>query len=143
MASPIISASSSKKRKRTSNWSREETLCFLCSCRENDIVKKMDGKRFRWIDVMSLVKKDMAESHMHFIRDEDALVTKFKALKLAYHNALEHNNKSGNSPSSFQYLQEMEDIFGARPRQSFPLLYAVERTDEEGKFNPEINLELK
>lgn len=45
-----------KKRKRTTNWPRAETLCFLSSCKGNEIVKKEDGERFRWLDVMTLVK---------------------------------------------------------------------------------------
>lgn len=76
-----VSVPRSNKKKRTNNWSRAKTLCFLSSCKENEIVKKMDGKRFRWLDVMTLVKTDMAASEYRFVRDEETLVTKFKTLK--------------------------------------------------------------
>lgn len=124
------------KRKRSTNWSGTETRAFLASCKEHDVVNKMDEKRFRWIDVMRDVRKDLLEHEMRFKRDEETLVTKFKALKLLFNKAKEHNNRIGNSSSSFEFLEEMDNIFGTTPRIAFSMEHGLERIEEEstGKF---------
>lgn len=123
-----------KKRKRSTNWGSTETRAFLASCKERDIVNKMDGKRYRWNDVMRDVRKDLLENEYKFDRDEMTLVNKFKALKILYNKAKLHNSTSGNSPSTFEFLEEMDEIYGARPRTSYPLAHGLEREENTGKI---------
>lgn len=116
-----------KKRRRFPNWSMMETNLFIELCKEHKVLEKIDGKKFRWADVLAPVASDMAASEFGFERDTDQLLCKFKNLQKQYREAVSHNSTSGNSPSTFVYYKEMNELCGARPRNIFPIDFGVER----------------
>lgn len=123
-----------KKNKRTTNWSVQETSLFIELCKEEKVLDKMDGKRFRWTEVMIPVKEKMESSEFHFNRDVTQLSNKLKTLRAEYRKALVQNSTSGESPSKFVFYDEMQELLGTRPRNVFPLTCGKEVIAINGKF---------
>lgn len=121
-----------KKTKRNANWSQAETFLFIDICKEEKVLQKMDGKRFRWNEVMLPVLQQLEQSELNFNRDVDQLTNKLKSLKTEYRKAVTQNGKSGEAPSKFIYFDEMEELMGARPRKTFPIAFAAESLIEIG-----------
>lgn len=113
-----------KKTKRTPNWSSSEVILFIDLCKEEKVLQKMDGKRFRWAEVMLPIKTKMEQEN--FFRDVNQLTNKLKTLRTDYRKALDQNHKSGEAPSKFPYYSQMEELLGSRPRNIFPLLCGKE-----------------
>lgn len=122
------------KNKRTGNWSSHETVLFIELCKEEKILEKMDGKRFRWAEVLIPVKEKMENSEFKFTRDVTQLTVKLKALRTEYRKAQEQNGTSGAAPSKFLFFNEMEDLLGSRPRNVFPLTCGKEVISLNGRF---------
>lgn len=119
------------KRARQSNWSSLETTIFIDLCKTHKVLEKMDGKRFRWADVLAPIALEMSKHEHNFQRDTSQLMIKLKSLQKLHREALAHNNKSGNSPSNFMFFSEMEDLCGSRPRNVFPMVFGVEKNYDE------------
>lgn len=115
------------KRKRLKNWSVLETTFFIQFCKEHKVLEKIDGKKFRWNDVLAPVSTDMAECEYHFERDTTQLLNKLKNLQKQFREAVTHNSKSGNEPSKFFFYEDMNELCGSRPRNVFPIACGVER----------------
>lgn len=111
------------KKQRTSNWNQSETFLFIGLCKEENVLKKMDGKRFRWNEVMIPVQQKMKQSEFKFSRDLNQLTNKLKSLKNNFRKAVSLNGESGEE-------EEMQDLMGARPRNTFPIAFAAESLGE-------------
>lgn len=122
-----------RKNKRTPNWGQEETILFIELCKEEKVLIKMDGKRFRWAEVMLPIKEMMENHEKKYSRDVIQLTNKLKTLRGEYRKALEQNNTSGQAPSKFQFLSQMEELLGSRPRNIFPLACGKEVISVNGK----------
>lgn len=115
------------KRVRYPNWSALETTFFIDFCKEHKVLEKIDGKKFRWTDVLAPVTADMAKCEFKFQRDTTQLLCKLKNLQKQYRDAVNHKATSGNSPSTFLFYDEMTELCGSRPRNVFPIVCGIER----------------
>lgn len=69
------------KRARQSNWSSLETTIFIDLCKTHKVLEKMDGKRFRWADVLAPIALEMSKHEHNFQRDTSQLMIKLKSLQ--------------------------------------------------------------
>jgi hypothetical protein len=102
------------QRKKGANWAEEETRIFLDLCIEHNIIKLMDGKRHRHVEIFKLVEDKMKE--MGFIKTASQLQIKMKHLKELYYKCKKNNNKSGESRTEFLYYEQMDNLLNTRPK---------------------------
>jgi hypothetical protein len=102
------------QRKKGANWAEEETRIFLDLCIEHNIIKLMDSKRHRHVEIFKLVEDKMKE--MGFIKTASQLQIKMKQLKELYYKCKNNNNKSGESRTEFLYYEQMDNLLNTRPK---------------------------
>jgi hypothetical protein len=96
-----------------SNWTDIETSSFIALCIEKRIIKLMDGKRHKHIDIYKSLEPNMKE--MGFIKTGAQMKTKMKHLKEAYFKCKRNNSVSGADRISFSFYDEMDQLLGGRP----------------------------
>ncbi|XP_071632161.1 uncharacterized protein [Temnothorax longispinosus] len=101
-----------KKRK---SWETEETRYFLKLMRERQIMKSLDGKRFRADDIFKYLESPMNERSYN--KTSKQMQTRFRTLRLQYNKIRRQMGKSGsgNCMSSFPYAEEMSQLLNFRP----------------------------
>jgi hypothetical protein len=90
------------------NWAEEETRIFLDLCIEHNIIKLMDSKRHRHVEIFKLGEDKMKE--MGFIKTASQLQIKMKHLQELYYKFKKNNNKSGESRTEFLYYEQMDSF---------------------------------
>ncbi|XP_026827665.1 ras guanine nucleotide exchange factor P-like [Ooceraea biroi] len=101
-----------EKKHKGSNWTEEETRTFINLCIEKRIIKMMDGKRHKHIDIYNSLEPAMKE--MGFIKSGAQMKIKLKHLKEQYFKC-KRNNTGGASRQTFVFYEEMEELLGGRP----------------------------
>ncbi|XP_039311911.1 uncharacterized protein LOC113005003 [Solenopsis invicta] len=101
-------------RKRES-WETEETRYFLQLMRERQVMKSLDGKRFRADDIFKHLELPMNEKGYN--KTAKQMQTRFRTLRLQYNKIRRQMGKSGsgNYMSSFMYVEEMSQLLEFRP----------------------------
>ena len=103
--SSLSSSSGSAKRK---SWSRAEVLALLSSYTERR--QEFSNPKTRNKDVWQIISEDMEWKGFTGISGKDC-ETKFKNLKRAYVNTVDHNNTTGNDRKVCAYYDELHNLF--------------------------------
>ncbi|XP_071572575.1 uncharacterized protein [Temnothorax nylanderi] len=101
------------KRKKGMNWSEKETNYFIQLCIDKRILKLMDGKKYKHIDVYKSLESDMKQAG--FVKSGIQMRLKMKHLKEMYYKCKRNNSISGHDRMSFQYFEAMDELLGGRP----------------------------
>lgn len=100
--------------KKGPNWSEDETRAFLELCIEKQILKLMDTKKFKHVDIFRSLVSDMQKRG--FSKTPEQMKLKLKKLKQEYTKCRDDNNKSGASPKRCPFFDELDLLYGLRPR---------------------------
>ncbi|KAL2088030.1 hypothetical protein ACEWY4_016858 [Coilia grayii] len=97
------------------NWSKFETLMFLQSLREADVISALDGKRQRNAVIFKGVARDLSKKGVN--KPWEALRTKWKSLKAKYLAEKRESSRSGagGGVRRFEYYEELDQILGSTP----------------------------
>lgn len=101
------------KRKKGTNWSEKETNYFIQLCIDKRILKLMDEKKYKHIDIYKSLEPTMKEAG--FIKSAEQMKFKMKHLKEMYYKCKRSNSVSGHDRMSFQYFEAMDELLGSRP----------------------------
>ncbi|XP_077276963.1 uncharacterized protein LOC143905409 isoform X2 [Temnothorax americanus] len=101
------------KRKKGMNWTEKETNYFIQLCIEKRILKLMDGKKYKHIDVYKSLEPSMKQAG--FVKSGEQMQLKMKHLKELYYRCKRNNSTSGHNRMSFQYFEAMDELLGSRP----------------------------
>lgn len=93
------------------SWSRGPTLLLISQYKSKqsqiETGKKRKNKAFAEIS-------ETLKEHGYYFNHEQC-ASRLKTITRAYKNMKDHNNKSGNSRKSFEYEQELNDLYEKRP----------------------------
>jgi len=101
------------KKKKGINWLEKETNYFIQLCIEKQILRLMDEKKYKHIDIYKSLEPAMKEAG--FIKSGEQMKLKMKHLKEMYYKCKRNNSISGHDRMSFQYFEAMDELFGSRP----------------------------
>ncbi|XP_033730554.1 trihelix transcription factor GT-1-like isoform X1 [Pecten maximus] len=114
--SPLAAASSSSSSEKgnpisTCTWNRKATLMLI------DLYKKLEesvssGKMKKKV-LWEKIAKELQSEGYSFCCDQ--VSGRWKSLMRAYKNVKDHNKKSGNNPKTYEYEEELDEIFGQNP----------------------------
>ena len=99
------------EEKGTYSWNRSSTLLLinLYSQFKNDIRCGKLKKKTLWERVSS----ELSKQGYHFTPDQ--VCGRWKSLLRGYKNAKDHNKKSGNDYKTYEYEDELDEIFNSDP----------------------------
>ncbi|KAF5301446.1 hypothetical protein FQA39_LY02175 [Lamprigera yunnana] len=113
-SAPVAPAAKPTKQRKGANWGEEETKTFLKLCIEHNIIKLMDGKRHKHIEIFKLVEEKLKDKG--FIKTASQLQIKMEHLKELYYNCKKTNNTSGKRRREFLYYEQMYILLNTRPK---------------------------
>ncbi|CAM4575287.1 unnamed protein product [Leuciscus chuanchicus] len=96
-----------------SNWSATETNVLISILKEQNIIERLDGRKFRNTDLFKNVHDKLKEVGVD--RTVEQIRNRWKTLKSAYYKAKLHNNRSGVDPTNFPFYDQMDEVMGGRP----------------------------
>lgn len=99
--------------KKGLNWGEQETKIFLELCIEKCILRIIDGKKHKHIEIYRMLELEMIAKGFH--KTAEQMKLKMKNLKLAYFKCKRENKVSGASPSSCPFYEQMDILYGSRP----------------------------
>lgn len=115
----------SSKNKRVT-WSSEEIEFMLNIFKDKNILKVMDGNKYRSLEIYRSVVDDMSKAN--FIRTAEQIRTKMRLLRASYFKCKKHLNTSGVGGEVFEqsdgeemiredcdFYDLLKDIYGSRP----------------------------
>ena len=95
-------------------WNDSEVTCLLEICRDKQIIKMFDGKRYKNTEIYKLVFEEMVKKG-HTGKTKEQVQAKWKALKHAYVVCKRDNTVSGVDRKECQYFELLDEILGSRP----------------------------
>ncbi|XP_032686615.1 uncharacterized protein LOC116851387 [Odontomachus brunneus] len=101
--------------KKRESWETEETRYFLKLIKERQVMKTLDGKRFRADDIFKHLELPMNEKGYN--KTSKQMQTRFRTVRLQYNKIRRQMGKSGagNCMSLFPYAEEMGQLLDFRP----------------------------
>ncbi|XP_055377925.1 uncharacterized protein LOC129609826 [Condylostylus longicornis] len=95
-------------------WSNEETRVMLELFKEQKIIEKIDGKKYRNSEIYGMVENCLKNKKIEN-KSAKQIEIRWKNLKYMYINIKKEKNKSGNSANDFLFFEEMDELMGMRP----------------------------
>ncbi|XP_022166304.1 uncharacterized protein LOC111030902 [Myzus persicae] len=109
------------------SWSAAEIATLVDSVKENNIMKLLDGKRYRNADIYEIVRLDLEK--IGSSKTVAQVRAKWKALKSGYSEKNRVNKISGSNRMSCNSEKELDEVLGTRPSIK-PLDFGTDSTKE-------------
>lgn len=94
-------------------WKDSEVIYMLTIMREKNILKLLDSKRFKSVELYGAVEQGMMEAG--FNKTAAQIKIKWKNLKFLYTAVKKNNNTSGAEPRDCPYYEELDELLNMRP----------------------------
>lgn len=120
---------------RKLNWSDRETRILIDVFKQHDIMKRLDGRKFKNGELYLKVHKTLVSLEVE--RSITQILHRWKWLKAGYYKAKAASERSGASPAKFPFFEEMKELLGGRP------LSNVEGVDVGMGGEEEVNVEVE
>lgn len=95
-------------------WSSDECLILLNIFEEKNILKLIDGKKYRKKEIYKIVENEF-KSRGIIDKKELQIENKWKNLKKQYITAKKGNTISGAATNTCEYYEELDRLLGSRP----------------------------
>ncbi|KYN14797.1 Uncharacterized protein C11orf61 like protein, partial [Trachymyrmex cornetzi] len=92
-------------------WSRSTTLLFLDLYQEYE--PSLNNGKCNHKSIYEKISERLADKNISFSPKQ--CMTKLTTMKRMYKKIKDHNSKSGNNRQTWQYYEQMEEIFGKKP----------------------------
>lgn len=98
-------------------WNDADIKLMLSVFEDKKILKLIDGKKYRRIDIFKIIEKEFKERG---IEDKTHIVidNKWKNLKKQYVNIKKDNNRSGEGRNTCDYFEQLDRLLATRPSTS-------------------------
>ena len=109
----IVSSEYKMAAAAKSNWYATETNVLISILKEENIIERLDGRKFWNSDLFKTVHDKLKEVGVDCTVEQ--IRNRWKTLKSAYYKAKLHNNRSGVDPTNFPFYDQMDEVMCGWP----------------------------
>lgn len=111
------------------SWSRSATLLLISEYKSRQ--SQIEAGKKRKNKAFTEISETLKEHGYHFNHEQCA--SRLKTITRAYKNMKDHNSKSGNSRKSYEYEQELNDLYEKRPNINPKFVLSTSTTSTQPK----------